>query len=85
MENLSTHEKQLEKQQSKIEEMEKANLEPKTWTMQGEVTFLISLYLHYLSTYLDLIQCVLEFELKLLCKRIIGVYGPLFFMAGNCC
>ncbi|KAM7471084.1 hypothetical protein LguiA_009267 [Lonicera macranthoides] len=37
-ENLSTHEKQLEKQRSKIEEMEKANLDPKTWTMQGEVT-----------------------------------------------
>uniref|UniRef100_A0A5B7A3Z8 U3 small nucleolar ribonucleoprotein protein MPP10 n=1 Tax=Davidia involucrata TaxID=16924 RepID=A0A5B7A3Z8_DAVIN len=37
-ENLSTHEKQLEKFRSKVEEMEKANLEPKTWTMQGEVT-----------------------------------------------
>ncbi|KAL1333872.1 M phase phosphoprotein 10 isoform X2 [Arachis hypogaea] len=34
----STHQKQLEKIHSKIEEMEKANLEPKTWTMQGEVT-----------------------------------------------
>ncbi|MED6174055.1 U3 snoRNP protein [Stylosanthes scabra] len=34
----STHQKQLEKIQSKIEQMEKANLEPKTWTMQGEVT-----------------------------------------------
>ncbi|KAA8540804.1 hypothetical protein F0562_024767 [Nyssa sinensis] len=37
-ENLSTHEKQLQKFRSKIEEMEKANLEPKSWTMQGEVT-----------------------------------------------
>ncbi|XP_017227939.1 M phase phosphoprotein 10 [Daucus carota subsp. sativus] len=35
---LSTYEKQLEKQRSKIEEMEKMNLEPKTWTMAGEVT-----------------------------------------------
>lgn len=35
---LSTHEKQLLKIQSKIEQMEKANLEPKSWTMQGEVT-----------------------------------------------
>ncbi|KAL1371544.1 hypothetical protein HN51_001779 [Arachis hypogaea] len=34
----STHQKQLEKIHSKIEQMEKANLEPKTWTMQGEVT-----------------------------------------------
>ncbi|XP_059657905.1 M phase phosphoprotein 10 [Cornus florida] len=37
-ENISTHEKQLGKLQSKIEQMEKANMEPKTWTMQGEVT-----------------------------------------------
>lgn len=36
-EALSTHEKQLKKIHSKIEQMEKANLEPKTWTMQGEV------------------------------------------------
>lgn len=36
--NLSTHEKELQKLQSEIEKMEKANLEPKTWTMQGEVT-----------------------------------------------
>ncbi|XP_062116242.1 M phase phosphoprotein 10 [Humulus lupulus] len=35
---LSTHEKELEKLKSKIELMEKANLEPKTWTMQGEVS-----------------------------------------------
>lgn len=35
---LSTYEKQLEKQRSKIEEMEKMNLEPKTWTMAGEVS-----------------------------------------------
>ncbi|KAF7806070.1 Mpp10 protein [Senna tora] len=37
-ETISTHEKQMEKIQSKIEQMENANLEPKTWTMQGEVT-----------------------------------------------
>ncbi|KAJ7945849.1 U3 small nucleolar ribonucleoprotein MPP10 [Quillaja saponaria] len=37
-ETISTHEKQLEKQRSKIERMEKANMEPKNWTMQGEVT-----------------------------------------------
>ncbi|XP_042382955.1 U3 small nucleolar ribonucleoprotein protein MPP10-like [Zingiber officinale] len=35
---LSTHEKELQKMRSKIEEMEKANLDPKSWTMQGEVT-----------------------------------------------
>ncbi|KAM0979531.1 hypothetical protein ACFX13_015655 [Malus domestica] len=35
---LSTHEKKLKKLQSQIEEMEKANLEPKSWIMQGEVT-----------------------------------------------
>ncbi|XP_056851034.1 M phase phosphoprotein 10 isoform X3 [Raphanus sativus] len=37
-EKLSTHEKELLKLQSKIEQMEKANLDPKHWTMQGEVT-----------------------------------------------
>ncbi|XP_020578902.1 U3 small nucleolar ribonucleoprotein protein MPP10 [Phalaenopsis equestris] len=37
-EYLSTHEKQLLKLHSKIQQMEKANLEPKMWTMQGEVT-----------------------------------------------
>lgn len=37
--SVSTHEKELEKLRSEIEEMEKANLEPKTWTMQGEVIF----------------------------------------------
>ncbi|XP_027330177.1 U3 small nucleolar ribonucleoprotein protein MPP10 isoform X2 [Abrus precatorius] len=36
--SASAYEKQLEKIQSKIEQMEKANIEPKTWTMQGEVT-----------------------------------------------
>ncbi|XP_009362993.2 U3 small nucleolar ribonucleoprotein protein MPP10 [Pyrus x bretschneideri] len=35
---LSTHEKKLKKLQSQIEQMEKANLEPKSWIMQGEVT-----------------------------------------------
>ncbi|KAI5683382.1 hypothetical protein M9H77_04610 [Catharanthus roseus] len=35
---LSTHEKELQNMRSTIEQMEKANLEPKTWTMQGEVT-----------------------------------------------
>ncbi|KAL0718559.1 hypothetical protein Bca4012_067881 [Brassica carinata] len=35
---LSTHEKELLKLQSKIDQMEKANLDPKHWTMQGEVT-----------------------------------------------
>ncbi|KAI5417017.1 hypothetical protein KIW84_041858 [Lathyrus oleraceus] len=34
----STHEKQMEKVGSKIKLMEKANIEPKTWTMLGEVT-----------------------------------------------
>ncbi|KAK4800256.1 hypothetical protein SAY86_020743 [Trapa natans] len=36
--NLSTHEKELLVIQDKIGQMEKANLEPKIWTMQGEVT-----------------------------------------------
>lgn len=36
--SLSTHEKELEKLRSKIEDMENANLEEKSWTMQGEVT-----------------------------------------------
>ncbi|XP_059303948.1 M phase phosphoprotein 10 isoform X1 [Lycium ferocissimum] len=36
--SLSTHEKELEKLRTTIEDMEKANLEEKTWTMQGEVT-----------------------------------------------
>ncbi|PKA54278.1 hypothetical protein AXF42_Ash000111 [Apostasia shenzhenica] len=35
---LSTHEKELLKLRAKIEEMEEANLGPKMWTMQGEVT-----------------------------------------------
>uniref|UniRef100_A0A0D9XWN3 Uncharacterized protein n=1 Tax=Leersia perrieri TaxID=77586 RepID=A0A0D9XWN3_9ORYZ len=34
---LSTHEKAHLKMRAKIEEMEKASLEPSTWTMQGEV------------------------------------------------
>ncbi|XP_062170138.1 M phase phosphoprotein 10 [Alnus glutinosa] len=37
-ETVSTHEKELEKLRSTIEQMEKANLDPKAWTMQGEVT-----------------------------------------------
>uniref|UniRef100_A0A1J3FWN5 U3 small nucleolar ribonucleoprotein protein MPP10 n=1 Tax=Noccaea caerulescens TaxID=107243 RepID=A0A1J3FWN5_NOCCA len=37
-EKLSNHEKELIKLQSKIEQMEKANLDPKHWTMQGEIT-----------------------------------------------
>ncbi|KAJ3685919.1 hypothetical protein LUZ61_015083 [Rhynchospora tenuis] len=36
--NMSTHEKEVAKLRSKIEEMERANLEPKAWTMIGEVT-----------------------------------------------
>ncbi|KAL5204074.1 hypothetical protein ABZP36_008945 [Zizania latifolia] len=34
---FSTHEKARLKMRAKIEEMEKASLEPRTWTMQGEV------------------------------------------------
>lgn len=41
---LSTHEKQLEKLRAEIEQMEKANLEPKAWTMQGEVILLSMQY-----------------------------------------
>ncbi|KAH7658914.1 U3 small nucleolar ribonucleoprotein complex subunit Mpp10 protein [Dioscorea alata] len=35
---LSIHEKQLQNIQAKIEQMEKENLETKSWTMQGEIT-----------------------------------------------
>ncbi|RLN03078.1 U3 small nucleolar ribonucleoprotein MPP10-like [Panicum miliaceum] len=35
---LSTHEKERLKMRAEIEQMEKANLEPGTWTMHGEVT-----------------------------------------------
>ncbi|CAL8158431.1 unnamed protein product [Prunus armeniaca] len=35
---LSTHETKLQKLRSEIDQMEKANLEPKNWTMRGEVT-----------------------------------------------
>ncbi|KAK4257056.1 hypothetical protein QN277_006697 [Acacia crassicarpa] len=37
-EAISTHEKQEQMIREKIAQMEKSNLEPKTWTMQGEVT-----------------------------------------------
>ncbi|XP_024958811.1 U3 small nucleolar ribonucleoprotein protein MPP10-like [Cynara cardunculus var. scolymus] len=37
IDNLSTHEKQLLEQRAKIEEVERENLEAKSWTMQGEV------------------------------------------------
>lgn len=36
--NLSTHEKEQQNLREQIENMEKANLETKTWTMQGEIT-----------------------------------------------
>ncbi|KAL7115300.1 hypothetical protein ACP275_04G176000 [Erythranthe tilingii] len=36
--SVSTHEKELEKKRAEIEKMEKSNMEPKTWTMQGEIT-----------------------------------------------
>ncbi|CAI9280394.1 unnamed protein product [Lactuca saligna] len=35
--NLSTHEKQLLEQRARIEEVERENMEAKSWTMQGEV------------------------------------------------
>lgn len=34
---LSAHERQQEKTRRRIEQLEKANLESKDWTMQGEV------------------------------------------------
>lgn len=40
--NLSTHEKQLLEQRAKIEQVERENLEAKSWTMRGEVQTLIS-------------------------------------------
>lgn len=48
---LSTHEKERLKMRTKIEQMEKANLEPSTWTMQGEVEkimhFILLSTVHY--------------------------------------
>lgn len=46
---MSTHEMELAKLRSTIEEMERANLEPKAWTMIGEVCF----YLHVLVVTVD--------------------------------
>lgn len=55
---LSTHEKELQKMRLKIEQMEKANLEPKSWTMQGEVFMIafsfLSLLIHVVAS--DLVQ-----------------------------
>jgi hypothetical protein len=36
---LSTHEKERLKMRAKIEQMEKASLDPCAWTMKGEVTY----------------------------------------------
>jgi len=48
---LSTHEKERLKMRAKIEQMEKASLEPSTWTMQGEVLnimhFILLSTMHY--------------------------------------
>lgn len=44
----SKHEKELDKLRSKIEEMEKANLDPKVWTMRGEVNLSNKLSWYYL-------------------------------------
>eukprot|EP00249_Psilotum_nudum_P021802 c28255_g1_i1 orf=268-2082(+) len=38
MESMSTHERKLQKIHKQIEQLEKANLETKFWTMQGEVS-----------------------------------------------
>lgn len=46
-ENLSTLEKQLLEQRAKIEQVERENLEAKSWTMQGEVKNL-KLFNHYI-------------------------------------
>lgn len=35
--NLSAHEKQQGKVKKRIEQLEKANMDTKSWTMQGEV------------------------------------------------
>jgi U3 small nucleolar RNA-associated protein MPP10 len=35
---LSTHERQQEKIKKRIEQLEKSNLDPKHWTLQGEIT-----------------------------------------------
>lgn len=44
---LSTHEKEQQKLKSKIEQMEKANIDPKTWTMQGEVMLLLLMFFFF--------------------------------------
>ncbi|EFJ14852.1 hypothetical protein SELMODRAFT_423082 [Selaginella moellendorffii] len=38
LQEKSSHEKQLEKTQKRIELLEKANMDPKDWTMRGEIT-----------------------------------------------
>jgi U3 small nucleolar ribonucleoprotein component len=51
---LSAHERQQEKTKRRIEQLEKANLESKDWTMQGEVLavifFIIRVFLVYLGS-----------------------------------
>jgi tRNA U34 5-carboxymethylaminomethyl modifying enzyme MnmG/GidA len=39
---LSTHERQQEKIKKRIEQLEKSNLDPKHWTLQGEVPAILS-------------------------------------------
>jgi hypothetical protein len=39
---LSTHERQQEKIKKRIEQLEKSNLDPKHWTLQGEVPSILS-------------------------------------------
>ena len=64
---LSTHEKELLKMRAKIEQMEQANLEPGTWTMQGEVInrmpFVLLLELWIFLTY-DILLMIIYYHFK---------------------
>jgi hypothetical protein len=53
---LSTHEKERLKMRAKIEQMEKASLEPSTWTMQGEVLKIMHFILLSTMHYYDLMM-----------------------------
>jgi len=53
---LSTHEKERLKMRAKIEQMEKASLEPSTWTMQGEVLKIMHFILLSAMHYYDLMM-----------------------------
>lgn len=64
---LSTHEKERLKMRAKIEQMEKASLEPSTWTMQGEVLKIMHFILLSTMHYYDLMMLLHLIVNKLNC------------------